>query len=136
MQPLDLSLWYSPWEPGLFSLAVYGAAVLAVIAGLLAVSSFIGQRRPGTEKLRAYESGVIPTGAARLRTPVPFYLVAIFFLLFDVEGAFILAWAAGFRELGWEGWLAIVFFIAMLFLGLVYIWNKGGLAWGPTRTKS
>ena len=136
MNPLDSSLWYSPWEPGLFGLAVYGVAVALVIAGLLAVSSFIGQRRPGTEKLRPYECGVVPTGAARLQTPVPFYLVAIFFLLFDVEGAFILSWAIGFRELGWQGWLAIVFFIAMLVLGLVYIWKKGGLDWGPSRRKS
>jgi NADH-quinone oxidoreductase subunit A len=110
--------------------------VLGVIAALLIISSAIGERRPGTEKLRPYESGVIPTGSARLRYPVPFYLVAIFFLLFDIEGAFIFSWAIAFRELGWNGWLEIVFFIVMQILGLVYVWKKGGLTWGPTRRRS
>ena len=67
--------------------------------------------------------------------PVPFYLVAIFFLLFDVEGAFIFSWAVAWEQLGWEGWLQISFFIILLLLGLAYIWNKGGLAWGPTPRK-
>ena len=133
MHPLTSTPWYSPWEPGLFSLAVFTVLVLGVIAALLIISSAIGERRPGTEKLRAYESGVIPTGSARLRYPVPFYLVAIFFLLFDIEGAFIFSWAVAFRELGWNGWLEIVFFIVMQILGLVYVWKKGGLTWGPTR---
>jgi NADH-quinone oxidoreductase subunit A len=128
--------WFSPWEPGLFSLALYTLLVLGVVAALLIISSVLGEKKPGAEKLRPYESGVIPTGSARLRYPVPFYLVAIFFLLFDIEGAFIMSWAVAFRSLGWEGWLAIVFFIAMLMLGLAYIWVKGGLAWGPMRRKS
>ena len=136
MHPLTITPWYSPWEPGLFSLAVFTVLVRGVIAALLIISSAIGERRPGTEKLRPYESGVIPTGSARLRYPVPFYLVAIFFLLFDIEGAFILSWAVAFRELGWNGWLEIVFFIVMQILGLVYVWKKGGLTWGPTRKKA
>jgi NADH-quinone oxidoreductase subunit A len=110
--------------------------VLALIVLLLALSSLIGQRRPGPEKLRPYESGVIPTGSARLRYPVPFYLVAIFFLIFDVEGAFIFTWAVAARDLGWDGWLRITFFILMLLLGLAYIWKRGGLDWGPIRKKA
>jgi NADH-quinone oxidoreductase subunit A len=136
MTPTPSAAWFSPWEPGLFSLALYALFVLAVVGLLLLVSSGIGERKPGAEKSRAYESGVIPTGSARLRYPVPFYLVAIFFLLFDIEGAFIMAWAIAFRSLGWAGWFAILFFIVMLVLGLVYIWRKGGLAWGPMRAKS
>jgi NADH-quinone oxidoreductase subunit A len=98
---------------------------------LLLASSWLGERKPSTEKLRAYESGVIPTGSARLRYPIPFFRVAIFFLLFDVEGAFIFSWAVALRPLGWLGWLEISFFILILLAGLVYIWRKGGLAWGP-----
>ncbi len=126
----------SPWEPGIFSLVIFGILILALIGLLLLVASWIGEKKPGVEKLRPYESGIIPTGVARLRYPVPFYLVAIFFLLFDVEGAYIFSWAIAWEKLGWAGWLQISFFIAVLILGLVYVWVKGGLEWGPTGEKN
>ena len=126
----------SPWEPGIFSLVIFALMVTAVIGLLLFIASWLGEKKPNTEKLRPYESGVIPTGSARLRYPVPFYLVAIFFLLFDVEAAYIFSWAIAWEKLGWAGWLRISFFIAVLILGLVYVWRKGGLEWGPTRIKS
>ena len=135
MQPGVASGSLSPWEPGVFSLVVFGLMIMALIALLLFVASYLGQRTTNSEKFRPYESGVIPTGSARLRYPVPFYLVAIFFLLFDVEGAYIFSWAIAWEELGWAGWLQISFFITVLILGLAYIWNKGGLEWGPTRAK-
>ncbi len=122
----------SPWHPGIFSLVLYALVVLVVIGAMIFLSAWLGEKRPGVEKQRAYESGVIPTGAARLHNPVPFYMVAIFFLLFDVEGAFIFSWAVASRELGWAGWLQMTFFILILLYGLVYIWKKGGLEWGPT----
>ena len=121
----------SPWEPGLFSLTVYGCMVLGLVAFLLASASWLGEKKRNPEKLRPYESGVIPTGTARLRYPVPFYLVAIFFLIFDVEGAFIFSWAISYYALGWAGWMQICFFILVLILGLAYIWKKGGLDWRP-----
>ena len=77
--------------------------------------------------------GIIPTGQARLRYPVPFFMVAIFFLIFDVEGAYIFSWAVASRPLGWAGWLQIEFFIGVLIAGLIYVWVKGGLEWGPKR---
>ena len=126
----------SPWEPGIFSLVIFGILILALIALLLLIASWIGEKKPGVEKSRPYESGIIPTGSARLRYPVPFYLVAIFFLLFDVEGAYIFSWAIAWEQLGWAGWLQISFFITVLILGLVYIWVKGGLEWGPTGKKN
>jgi NADH-quinone oxidoreductase subunit A len=126
----------SPWEPGVFSLVVFALMVMAVIGLLLFIASWLGEKKLNTEKLRPYESGIIPTGSARLRYPVPFYLVAIFFLLFDVEAAYIFSWAIAWEKLGWAGWLQISFFIVVLILGLVYIWKKGGLEWGPTRIKS
>ena len=135
MQPVVASGSLSPWEPGVFSLVVFGLMIMALIALLLFVASYLGERTTNSEKFRPYESGVIPTGRARLRYPVPFYLVAIFFLLFDVEGAYIFSWAIAWEELGWAGWLQISFFITVLILGLAYIWNKGGLEWGPKRAK-
>ena len=125
----------SPWEPGVFSLVIFGLMVMLLIGLLLFIASWLGEKKPDTEKLRPYESGVIPTGSARLRYPVPFYLVAIFFLLFDVEAAYIFSWAIAWEALGWAGWLQITFFIVMLILGLIYVWKKGGLEWGPTRIK-
>ena len=135
MQPIVNAAPLSPWEPNIFSMTLYGLMVLALIALLLFISSWLGQKKPSPEKLRVYESGIIPTGTARLRYPVPFYLVAIFFLIFDVEGAFIFSWAIACENLGWSGWFQITFFIFVLVLGLVYIWVKGGLEWGP-QTKS
>jgi len=136
MQPIVDSGSLSPWEPGVFSLVAYGLMIIALIALLLFIASWLGQKTSNSEKSRPYESGVIPTGNARLRYPVPFYLVAIFFLLFDVEGAYIFSWAIAWETLGWAGWLQISFFIVVLILGLVYIWQKGGLEWGPTGKKS
>jgi NADH-quinone oxidoreductase subunit A len=130
MQP-QAAVGLSPWEPGVFSLIVYFLLVLVVIGVMLLLSSWLGEKKPNPEKLRAYESGIIPTGTARLKYPVPFFLVAIFFLIFDVEGAFIFAWAVAWEDLGWTGWLQISFFIIVLLLGLVYVWCKKGLEWGP-----
>ena len=136
MQAVMNSGALSPWEPGIFSLVLYGIMIMGLIAVLMFIASWIGEKKPNIEKLRPYESGVIPTGSARLLYPVPFYLVAIFFLLFDVEGAYIFSWAIAWEQLGWSGWLQISFFIVVLLLGLVYVWKKGGLEWGPTSKKS
>ncbi len=136
MQPIVDDGSLSPWQPGVFSLVVFGLMIVVLIALLLFVASWLGEKTSNSEKLRPYESGVIPTGSARLWYPVPFYLVAIFFLIFDVEGAYIFSWAIAWESLGWSGWIQIVFFIGVLILGLVYIWKKGGLEWGPTGKKS
>ena len=135
MQPIDTTGSLSFWEPGVFSLTIFGVLILVFIASQLFVAHWLGEKKKSKEKSRAYESGVIPTGTARLRYPVPFYMVAIFFLLFDVEAAFIFSWAIAYKELGWAGWLQISFFIIVLILGLIYIWNKGGLEWGPKAKK-
>jgi len=133
MESIVARVQLSPWQPGIFSLVIYAIMVLLLIGVFHVLSAWIGEKKNTTEKLRPYESGIIPTGTARLRYPIPFYMVAIFFLIFDVEGAFIFAWAAAFEPLGWTGWLQISFFIIVLLFGLVYIWRKGGLDWGPTR---
>jgi len=135
LESLANSSVLSPWEPNVFSMVLFGLMVMLLIGLLLFIASWLGEQKPDTEKLRAYESGVIPTGSARLRYPVPFYLVAIFFLLFDVEAAYIFSWAIAWESLGWAGWGQITFFIGVLILGLIYVWKKGGLEWGPTRIK-
>lgn len=137
MQPASsLDVAFSLWEPGVLSLAIFVFMVLALIGGLLFLASWLGEKKQSPEKVRPYECGVVPTGPARFRYPVPFYVVAIFFLIFDVEAAFIFAWAVAFHELGWMGWLEIFFFIFVLIFGLFYIWRKGGLEWGPTSAKA
>jgi len=115
------------------SLALYGVLVVGVLTLLLLLAGHLGVKNRTPEKLRSYESGVIPTGEARLTHPVPFYLVAMFFLVFDVEAAFILAWASAYDLLGWAGWFHMAVFISVLLVGLLVLWRKGGLDWGPTR---
>lgn len=134
MQPVSATNILAPYEPGIFALTIYSLVVFVLIGIMLFLSSRLGRKQPNPEKLSPYESGIIPTGTARLHHPVPFYLVAIFFLLFDVEGIFIFAYAVSAKELGWIGWFQINFFIVVLLLGLAYIWRKGGLEWGPTRS--
>lgn len=123
----------SPWHAGIFDLAVFTFFIIALLVLLLFLAGWLGEKRPGAEKLRPYESGIIPTGSARYRYPVPFYLVATFFLIFDVEAAFIFSWAVAFNQLGLVGWLHMCFFIIVLLISLIYIWMKGGLEWGPAR---
>jgi NADH-quinone oxidoreductase subunit A len=121
---------FSPWEPGALSLAVYWLLVLGLTGVLLLLSGSLGARRPDAEKDRAYESGIVPTGPARLHRPVPFYLVAMFFLVFDVETAFLVLWAVAYDRLGWAGLASIAVFVGVLLVGLGYVWRKGGLDWG------
>ncbi len=121
----------SPWIPGLFSLALYTAMVLGLLGIVLFLTGWLGEKKIDPEKARPYECGVIPTGGARFRYPVPFYLVAVFFLIFDVEAAFIFAWAVAVNDLSWRGWWQITFFIIVLLVSLFYLWKKGGLDWKP-----
>ena len=126
----------SPWEPGVLALGVFTFMILVLVVALLFVSRWPGEKKPSPEKLRPYECGIIPTGTAWFRYPVAFYLIAAFFLIFDVETAYIFSWAIAFDRLGWSGWLQISFFIAILLISLFYIWEKGGLEWGPKARKN
>lgn len=119
-------------DPEFYPLAIYTVAAAALIGLLLAATWWIGARTTNRNKELPYESGIIPTGTARLAYPIPFYLIAIFFIVFDVEAVFIFAWAVAWDELGLAGMLHITFFIVVLLLGLVWLWLKGGLEWGPS----
>ena len=115
---------------------LYGALVVTAAVGLLLLSHLLGQRHHARGRDLPFESGVDPTGSARLRYGMHFYTVGIFFILFDVEVVFLYAWAVAFRELGWPGYLEAVLFIGVLFLGLVYVWRLGGLDWSPTARRT
>ena len=104
-----------------------GAGFGAVAIGL---SSLLGPRKPSAEKLAPYECGMPPVGDARERQSVKFYLVAMIFLLFDIEVAFIYPWAMALRGLGWAGFVQVVVFMSLLLAGYVYVWRKGALDWG------
>ena len=121
----------APSVEGILTLAVYVLIATVIIGVLLFLAWFLGQKTRNPLKNSAYESGVIPTGGSRLVDPVPFYLVAIFFIVFDLEVVFVLAWAVAYDLLGWAGFAQMTFFIGILFLGLVYLWRVGALDWGP-----
>ena len=120
-------------SPAFYHVAVYTIVALVIIAGLLLAAWWLGARRTSSAKGLAYESGVTPSGSARLAWPVPFYLVAIFFIVFDVEAAFIFTWAVAWDVLGLAGLIQITVFIIILAAGLLWLWLKGGLDWGPSR---
>jgi NADH-quinone oxidoreductase subunit A len=98
-------------------------------AGSLALSRLVGPRNPTPEKLAPYECGMPAVGDARERQSIKFYLVAMVFLLFDIEVAFLYPWAMALRSLGWTGLMQITLFFAILLAGYVYIWRKGALDW-------
>jgi NADH-quinone oxidoreductase subunit A len=108
-------------------------AVIGVGFGIVSVviSRFLGPRNPTPEKLAAYECGMPPVGDARERQSIKFYLIAMIFLLFDIEVAFLYPWAMTMRTLGWPGLIQIVVFFLILVVGYIYIWRKGVLDWGP-----
>lgn len=111
----------------IWPIVVYGVLVFVLVAGMVALSYLLGQRHRAPARGEPYESGIEPTGSARLRYGIGYYLVGLFFILFDVEAAFLLAWAVAFRELGWPGYIEAALFIITLAAGLVYIWKLGGL---------
>ena len=100
------------------------------LAGLLVTLSLaLGPRRPSARKLTPYESGMAPIGEAQRRMPVRFYLVAVLFILFDIEIIFLLPWAVSFRQLGLFGLAEVLVFMAILIVGYYWVWKKGALEW-------
>jgi NADH-quinone oxidoreductase subunit A len=105
--------------------------LLAVLFGivLVNVNKWIGPKNPTDEKLSTYESGMEPIRSARERFSVKFYLVAMLFIVFDIEIVFMYPWAVKFRELGMFGFIEMLVFIGILLVGYLYIWRKGALQW-------
>jgi NADH-quinone oxidoreductase subunit A len=103
------------------------AAFLGIV--FLTLQRFLGPHRPNPEKLSTYESGMPPIKSARERFSVKYYMVAVLFILFDIEVIFLYPWAVNFRMLGLFGYIEMITFIVILMIGYIYILKKGALQW-------
>jgi NADH-quinone oxidoreductase subunit A len=117
-----------------FPVLVQALLAMALAAGLLTVSYLLGKRVRNIVKDMPYESGIVPTGDARHRFSVKFYLVAMLFILFDIEAIFLYPWAVVYRELKMFGFIEMLVFVVPILAGFFYIWKKGALDWSPDST--
>ena len=116
--------------PGFLPILIMIGLGVGFAGGNIVLSQFLGPKRPSAEKSAPYECGMPAVGDARERQSVKFYLVAMIFLLFDIEVAFLYPWAMALRDLGWTGFVQVVLFMALLLAGYTYVWRKGALDWG------
>ena len=119
----------------LWPFIIFAVIVFSLIGIMIGLSYVLGERHKEKTTDEPYESGIPPTGDARLRFSSSFYLIAMFFVIFDLDAAFIMLWAVSFRELGIPGYIGIVIFIAILMVLLVYELSIGALDFGPNGKK-
>jgi NADH-quinone oxidoreductase subunit A len=119
----------------LWPLAVYAVIVGMLVVAMLGVSYVLGQRHQDRATGSPYEAGILSEGSARVRFPVKFYLVAMFFVIFDLEAVFIFAWAIAVRETGWTGYAEVLLFIMVLLATLAYLWRVGALDWRQRKVR-
>ena len=112
-----------------FPVLLFLLVAIAFAGGTILLSSLIVPRRSNRVKMSAYECGVEPVGNARDRFSIKFYLVAVLFILFDIEAVFLYPWAVAFRQLGLYGLIEMILFIVILFVGYVYVLKKRALEW-------
>jgi NADH-quinone oxidoreductase subunit A len=112
-----------------FPVLVQGILAVIIAAALIIISYVLGKRVRNSVKDMPYESGIRPTGDARGRFSVKFYLVAMLFILFDIEAIFLYPWAVVYRELKWFGFVEMLVFVVLILSGFFYIWKKGALEW-------
>jgi len=117
----------------LWSLVVYTLAVLLLVVAMLVLSHLLGQRRRGRATDEPFESGIVSVGGARLRLSVAYFIVAILFVIFDLEVVFLYAWAVAFEAAGLAGFVEALIFILILVAALAYLWREGALDWGPSQ---
>lgn len=117
-------------DPAFWPFVVYAIGVIVLVATMLLLSWILGQHRANAATNMPFESGVVPVGSSQVQMSVEFYLVAILFVIFDLETVFILAWAVAFFELGWSGFAAVALFILILVVALIYELSTGALNWG------
>jgi len=123
-------------NPGaLWPFLLFGALAVGLVLFMLGASFLLGGRRRDRVTEEPYESGMPPTGSAHIRLSVKYYLIAMFFVLFDLETIFLVTWAAAAREAGWRGYAAMLFFVLSLIVALAYLWRQGALDWGPRPTR-
>lgn len=127
-------------------LSIYGLLTMVVVGGMVILPSLLGERHDRKPTRRGesgtnqpYESGIRPTGSARLRIPIQYYLLAMLFVLFDLEAVYLYAWALVGREAGWSGFVEVLIFLILLAVALLYVWRVGALDWhtrvGPDTQK-
>jgi NADH-quinone oxidoreductase subunit A len=114
----------------LWPLGIYFLAVVLIVSIMITLSSMLGERHREKQTDEPYESGIVSTGTARVRFDIKFYLIAMFFVIFDLEAVFIFAWAVSVRETGWPGYGEMMIFIGILTATLVYLWRINALEWG------
>lgn len=119
----------------LWPLVLYSALVIVLIAALVAFSHVLGERHRTRATNEPFEAGIVPVGDAHLRLSAKYYLIAMFFVIFDVEALFLYAWAVAVREVGWAGYIEALIFIAILVAALIYLWRIGALEWGSDRRR-
>ena len=121
----------------MWPLLVYFVFVVILVAAVIAISYLLGQRHSDPATGEPYEGGIASEGSARVRFSQRYSLVAMFFVVFDLEAVFLFAWAGAARELGWPGYRAILLFVGTLAAALVYIWRIGALDWArkPRRSR-
>jgi len=108
------------------------SALVVFVTGVMLASYVLGQRHKDPTTGTPYESGIVSEGSARVRFSARFYLIAMFFVVFDLEAVFLFAWAIAAREAGWAGYWEAVIFIGVLLAALVYLWGIGALEWAPS----
>ena len=116
-------------DQALWPLALWLGIVFLLISGVIGLSAIIGPRSNSRRRNLPYESGIPPTRQPAMRFPVHFYLIALAFLVFDLEAAFLFAWAVAARDVGWLGYVEALVFSIMLFAGLLYLWAKQAFDW-------
>jgi NADH-quinone oxidoreductase subunit A len=114
---------------------IYASAVILLIGIMIGLSHILGERHKEKTTAEPYESGIPPTGDARLRFSSGFYIIAMFFVIFDLDAAFIMLWAVSFREVGLPGYIGILVFIGLLIVLLIYELSIGALDFGPDGRK-
>ena len=119
----------------LWPLLLYATVVVVLLAAILSLSYILGQHHRDRATNKPYEGGIEQTGSARIRFSAQFYLVAMLFVVFDVEAVFIMLWALGFYELGWPGYIGAAVFIGQLVVVLIYEWGIGALDIGADAKK-
>ena len=119
----------------LWPLGLYFLIALVVAGSMIGLSFVLGERHSDRATGQPYESGIVSTGSARVRLSVKFYIVAMLFVIFDLEAVFIFAYAVAYEEVGWPGYAGMVVFVVILVVALIYEYRMGALDWEPIRLR-